>query len=174
MMALESSATPATMSPAVSPTVSPTVSDTASPTPAADTRRLSGQVARFAAVGVIATIVQLGLYAVLDRTMSDQWANLTSLALSTVVNTALNRRWTFAVTGAGALRQQAQAFGIFGLTWGATAGALWLLELLRPDAGTLVEVLVLALATGTSTVVRFVAMRRWIFAASGRDRSCAG
>jgi len=133
---------------------------------AAPGRPLRGQLARFATVGGISTVVQLGLYAMLDAAMPDQLANLVSLALSTVVNTALNRRWTFAVSGRGALTQQAQAFAVFLLTWGATSGGLWLLDRAWPGASTLVEVATLAFCTGLSTVVRFVAMRRWIFAPS--------
>ncbi len=125
---------------------------------------LRGQLARFAAVGGLCTVIQLGLFAVLDQLMPGQAANLVSLVLSTIVNTTLNRRWTFAVSGRGAFAQQAQAFAVFLLTWGATAGGLGLLDELWPDASTAVRVVALALATGLSTVVRFVAMRRWIFA----------
>ncbi len=123
-----------------------------------------------------------------------QEANVVALAVATVVNTALNRAWTFggnagpsdhgtaagnaganagARAGAGTsrrgvalrLREQTQAFGVFLLTWGATSGGLAVLTATRPDASPVVTVSALAAATATSTVVRFVAMRWWIFAA---------
>ncbi len=123
-----------------------------------------------------------------------QEANVVALAVATVVNTALNRAWTFggnagpsdhgtaagnaganagARAGAGTsrrgvalrLREQTQAFGVFLLTWGATSGGLAVLAATRPDASPVVTVSALAAATATSTVVRFVAMRWWIFAA---------
>jgi putative flippase GtrA len=73
-----------------------------------------------------------------------------------VVNTALNRRWTFRVTGGRAWRQHAQGFVVFLLTWGATSGGLALLDLGWPTAGTPIKLLALVAATGISTVVRFV------------------
>lgn len=141
------------------------------------------QVLRFAVVGAITTVLHLGLFTVLMalggpdalRALNAQEANVVALAVATVVNTALNRAWTFSgnTTATSAsrrgvalrLREQTQAFGVFLLTWGATSGALALLAAARPDASPVVTVSALAAATATSTVVRFVAMRWWIFAA---------
>jgi len=131
--------------------------------------RLRGQLGRFAVVGGVSTIVHLGLFAVLDQAgdvagLAGQLANLIALTVATIVNTALNRSWTFGVRGPGALRQHAAAFAVFLLTWAGTAGGLGLLHTLRPGASTWLSVAALALGTGVSTVVRFVAMRQWIFA----------
>src|SRR6476661_10465920 len=99
--------------------------------PAAGTWR---QVSRFAAVGVVSTVVHLGLFAAFASVLdSTQVANLVALLVATVGNTALNRRWTFGVRGAGRLRAQAQGLAV------------------------------VAAATAVSTVLRFVAMRSWIF-----------
>ncbi len=125
---------------------------------------LRWQVGRFAVVGALCTVLHLGLFAVLHHWWSAQVANVGALVLATVVNTALNRTWTFHATGSGAARQQVQAFGVFLLTWGATSGGLAVLDALAPQAGTAVKTLALGAATAVSTMVRFVVMRRWIFA----------
>lgn len=122
------------------------------------------QAARFAAVGILCTAVHLGLFAALVPAFaSTQAANLVALLPATALNTGLNRRWTFGVQGAGRARHQAQGLAVFGLTWLMTAGALGLVHLVAADPPTVVATGVLAVATAVSTVVRFVAMRRWIF-----------
>jgi len=130
--------------------------------------RLRTHVVRFAAVGATTTVLHLGLFAGLALALPSQTANLLALVAATVVNTYLNRVWTFArAAGAGNLaREQIQGMLVFLLTWACTAGGLAALAALWPNAGTPVQVGALALATAVSTVVRFVAMRYWIFATS--------
>lgn len=129
--------------------------------PAAGTWR---QVTRFAAVGVLSTVVHLGLFAALASLLtSTQAANLVALLVATLGNTALNRRWTFGIRGPGRLRSQVQGLTVFGVTWLMTAGALVLLNAVTPSPSTAVATVVVAAATAASTVVRFVAMRTWIF-----------
>jgi putative flippase GtrA len=127
--------------------------------------RLGGQLVRFAGVGVVSTALHLGLFALLRLGVeSAQVANLAALAVATMANTAMNRRWTFGVRGRErAARQQAQGLAVFALTLLMTSGALGLLGVWAPGAPTWLETGVLAGATAVSTVVRFVAMRRWIF-----------
>ncbi|WP_406833023.1 bifunctional glycosyltransferase family 2/GtrA family protein [Pedococcus sp. KACC 23699] len=123
------------------------------------------QLQRFAAVGVASTVVHLGLFAALTASdASAQGANLVALLVATVANTALNRRWTFGIQGGrGAARHQAQGLVVFGITWLMTAGALGLLHLVTTTPATSLQTAVVALATAASTVVRFVAMRSWMF-----------
>ena len=123
-----------------------------------------GQLGRFAAVGVVSTVLHLGLFAALSAPLgSAQAANLLALLVATVANTALNRRWTFQVRGSGAARHQAQGLAVFGLTWLLTAGALVMLHVADAAPDTAVQTAVVAGATGLSTAVRFVAMRSWMF-----------
>ncbi|MFC8501054.1 glycosyltransferase, partial [Pedococcus sp. NPDC057267] len=130
------------------------------------------QARRFAAVGVLCTVLHLGLFAALVRpTGSAQAANLVALLLATLVNTGLNRRWTFGVQGPGRVRHQAQGLVVFGLTWAMTAGALGLLHLLDARPSTAVVTVVLGAATALSTLVRFVAMRSWMFRAARPARA---
>lgn len=135
---------------------------------------LASQLGRFAVVGAVSTVVHLGLFALVHLAWPSQVANLAALVVATVVNTALNRRWTFRVTGGRAWRQHAQGFVVFLLTWGATSGGLALLDLGWPTAGTPIKLLALVAATGISTVVRFVAMRAWIFRIPAGDASSLG
>jgi putative flippase GtrA len=122
------------------------------------------QVSRFTAVGVVSTVIHLGLFASLASVLtSTQAANLVALLVATVGNTALNRRWTFGVRGPGRLRSQLQGLSVFGVTWLMTAGALALLHAAVSTPSTAVATLVVGAATAASTVVRFVAMRSWIF-----------
>jgi putative flippase GtrA len=126
------------------------------------------QARRFAAVGVLCTVLHLGLFAALVHPVgSTQAANLVALLLATLVNTGLNRRWTFGVQGPGRVRHQVQGLVVFGLTWAMTAAGLGLLHVVDAHPSTVVATVVLGAATGLSTIVRFVAMRSWMFRPTG-------
>ncbi len=128
---------------------------------------LSQQVIRFAGVGALSTVVHLGLFAVLVHAgLWSQPANGLALVVATVGNTALNRSWTFGVTGRERLAtHHGQALVIFAITWVATTAALWALGQGWPGASTAVQTGVVAAANVLSTAARFLAMRRWIFRA---------
>jgi putative flippase GtrA len=127
--------------------------------------RLSQQIVRFAGVGIVSTALHLGLFAALVRGGApSQLANGVALVVATVCNTALNRAWTFGVSGRRRLVfQHGQALVIFAITYAATTVALAVLGALVPDAGTAAQTAVVAAANVLSTAARFVAMRRWIF-----------
>lgn len=126
---------------------------------------LSQQLIRFAVVGASSTLLHLALFAAMVRGgMSTQLANGTALVIATVANTAVNRLWTFEVSGRERLvTHHGQALLIFAITWTATTGALALLGLNDPDASIMAATMVVLLANVLSTGARFVAMRRWIF-----------
>jgi putative flippase GtrA len=126
---------------------------------------LSHQLVRFAGVGVLSTALHLGLFAALVRGgVGSQLANGVALVLGTVFNTALNRAWTFGVTGRRRLvSQHGQALVIFAITYAATSVALAVLAQVAPEASTLTQTAVVAVANALSTAARFVAMKRWIF-----------
>jgi putative flippase GtrA len=122
------------------------------------------QLQRFAVVGVVSTVIHLGLFAGLrSGGAGAQVTNLLALLVATVANTALNRRWTFGVQGGGAGRHQAQGLALFGVTWLLTAAGLGLLHLVVTAPPTAVQTAVVAAATALSTALRFVAMRTWMF-----------
>jgi putative flippase GtrA len=119
----------------------------------------------FALIGVASTVLHLGLFALLRSFVgTSQVANAVALLTATVVNTAANRRLTFGVSGRdGAVRQQIQGLIVFALTLGMTAGALALLHAVSSSPARWVETLVIAVATLVATLVKYVAMRRWMF-----------
>lgn len=131
----------------------------------ADRKALPRQVIRFACVGAVSTVLHLGLFAWLVAAgMTSQPANALSLVLATLGNTAANRAWTFGVTGRERMvTHHGQALLVFAITWVATGLALGVLAELAPHAGTGAQTLVVAMANAVSTVVRFLAMRAWIF-----------
>lgn len=120
---------------------------------------------RFAGVGVVSTVVHLGLFAVMAHAgWPSLVANAIALSLATLLNTALNRRWTFGVSGRERLAtHHGQALLIFAITWVATSLALALLGVMAPNASPMVQTMVVAAANVASTALRFLAMRRWIF-----------
>ena len=137
--------------------------------------RLSQQVIRFAGVGVLSTALHLGLFAALVRGGApSQLANGAALVLATLFNTALNRAWTFGVSGRRRLvSHHGQALVIFAITYAATTAALAVLGAVAPDAGTVVQTAVVAAANVLSTAARFVAMQRWIFRPPAEDTTAA-
>jgi len=124
-----------------------------------------GQVWRFAGVGLASTALHLGLFAWLTAVLpSAQTANLLALLVATVANTAANRRWTFGVRGRQGLgRQHLQALTVFGLTWAMSSLALLLVGSITASPGAALQTAAIAVANVAATMVRFVAMRQWIF-----------
>lgn len=127
---------------------------------------MASQLVRFAAIGVVSTLVHLGLYVLLRGLLDPLGANLIALLITAVGNTAANRRLTFGVRGhEGTARHQVQGLIVLGLGLTLTSAALAALGAWAPDAGRLVEVAALVVANGSATVLRFVAFRSWIFRA---------
>jgi putative flippase GtrA len=142
-------------------------------TPTSDTvpAGLVRQLASFSVVGVASTLAYLLLYALLRGPAGAQGANFVALLVTAVANTAANRRWTFQVRGAtGAVRHQFQGLLVFALGLGLTSGSLALLSAVAPGAPRLVELTVLVLANLMATLLRFLALRIWVFAATNRQR----
>ena len=124
-------------------------------------RRLTGQVVRFAAVGVLSTVAYLLLYLLLRQVAPAQIANVVALLVTAVANTATNRRLTFGITGRGrVLTHHLGGLTAFGVGLMLTSGSLAVLHLLSPTPARVLEVTVLLLANAVSTVVRFVVLRQ--------------
>ena len=132
--------------------------------PAGVPAALLGQAVRFAGVGALSTLAYLLLYLLARPALGAQWANATALLLTAVANTAANRRFTFAVSGAqDAGRHQLQGLVVFGLGLGLTSGSLAALHALAAEPPRLVEVGALVGANLLATVLRFVLLRAWVF-----------
>ncbi|ONH25794.1 glycosyl transferase [Pseudofrankia asymbiotica] len=125
-------------------------------------RQLIQQLARFGTIGVASTAAYLVLFVLLRAPLGAQGANLVSLLLTAVANTAANRRLTFGRRGVGA-RSQVEGLVVFGLGLALTSGALGALKAFAPDAGRAFELAVLIGANLTATLLRFVAFRAWVF-----------
>jgi putative flippase GtrA len=130
-------------------------------TVAADAAANAGaQLASFALVGALSFLAYLLLFVLLRAGSTAQEANLGALLITTVGNTAANRRWTFRVrVRAGAGRAQLQGLLVFAAGLALTSGAL--------------EIAVLVTATAVGTVVRFALFRLWIFRPAGASGGAA-
>ena len=125
-------------------------------------RKLGAQVVKFAIVGVGSTVLNLLLFALFRHAMGNQWANITSLLICTVINTSLNRRFTFDAKGSGgAARVQLQSLLLLAITVAMTSGALEILRQTDPHANSLVSTATVAAGNVVATVIRFVLLRRW-------------
>jgi putative flippase GtrA len=134
--------------------------------------RLSGQLVRFTAIGVISTLAYILLYALLRPGMGAQTANLLTLLVTAIANTTANRRLTFGIKGSsGAIRHQGQGLVVFVLGLALTSGALGLLGALGSGADRMVEVATLVAANIAATALRFLLLRVWVFRGSGSVRS---
>lgn len=123
--------------------------------------RLGLQLAMFALVGIASTLAYAVLYLLLRGVTGPLTANLLALLVTAVGNTAANRRLTFGVRGRrDALRHQVQGLLVFGVGLAVTSGAIWAVGSTHPG----VEVVVLTAANLAVTLMRFVAMRGWVFA----------
>ena len=134
---------------------------------------MTRQAIRFAVIGVLSTAATLALYAVLRVVLSAQWANLVAMVVTTVANTAANRRFTFAVRGReGAARHQIQGLLLFLIGLAITSGSLAALHAVDSAPNRAVEIAVLLGANLVAAVVRFGLMRIWMFRpTAGRDNS---
>ncbi|SEF33107.1 GtrA-like protein [Amycolatopsis pretoriensis] len=125
--------------------------------------RLVTQLVRFAAIGVSSTLAYLVLFLALRTAVGAQAANFTSLLVTAIGNTALNRRLTFGIRGrSGAGRHQFEGLIVFGLGLALTSGALALLNG-STTPGLVLEITVLVLANLAATVLRFLLLRGWVF-----------
>jgi putative flippase GtrA len=138
----------------------------------AELSRLPLQIARFAVVGAGCTLAYLGLYLLLRGSMPAQAANLISLLLTAVVNTAANRRLTFGIIGRpNVARHQLKGLLTFGIGLALTAGSLAVLDASSPHPGRGTEIAVLLAANLVAGALRFALCRTWVF---GRSKRGAG
>jgi putative flippase GtrA len=122
------------------------------------------QVLRFCAVGLTTTVAYFGLFWLLRAVAAPTLANLLALLVTTVANTAANRRLTFGVRGRRH-NARAHAGGLlaFGLSLTMTTGSISALQVVAPRAGALVGFAALGLANALATVARFVLLRFAIY-----------
>jgi putative flippase GtrA len=122
------------------------------------------QIARFAVIGTGSTLAYLVLFLLLRSSMPAQAANLISLLLTAVANTAANRRLTFGISGRpNAARHQFKGLLTFGIGLALTAGSLAVLAVSSPHPGRGTEIAVLLAANLVAAALRFAWYRTWVF-----------
>ncbi|MGP0222954.1 MULTISPECIES: GtrA family protein [unclassified Paenarthrobacter] len=122
------------------------------------------QLIRFTGVGIICTAGSLAIYAVLRPWIDPQLANAIALILTSLMNTALNRRVTFKISGSRK-RTQDHVNGLIVIVIALviTGGSLGVLHLVRPEATVTEELWTTTLSGFLATAVRFTLLRHWIF-----------
>ena len=126
-------------------------------------------------MGAVSTLGHLLLYAALRPATGAQAANALALLVCAVANTAANRRLTFGLRGrGGALRHQARGLVVFLLGLALTSGSLAALHHTAPGAAPGTELAVIVAAGLTATLLRFLLLRSWVFAARPSRRTAGG
>ncbi|WP_255768319.1 GtrA family protein [Pseudarthrobacter sulfonivorans] len=122
------------------------------------------QLIRFTGVGVICTASSLALYALLRQWIDPQLANAAALIVTSVMNTALNRRLTFKITSS---RKRAQdhlnGLILIVIALVITGSSLGILHAVHPAATVSEELWTTTLSGFFATAVRFTLLRHWIF-----------
>lgn len=125
---------------------------------------LARQLLRFSGVGIICTATSLALYALLRPWLGPQLANAAALVLTSLMNTALNRRLTFKISGQRRMaRDHLNGMIVIAVALVITGGSLGVLHWLHPDAAVSDELWTTTLSGFVATAVRFTMLRHWIF-----------
>ncbi len=123
-----------------------------------------GQVLRFIAVGIGSTALFAGLYLIARTVLDPVAANVVALLLATAANTAVNRSFTFGISGRdGWLVHQAKGYAVLAVALVITTATA---ALLPSGTSRAVELAALTAANLFATLVRFVLFRSWIFGGS--------
>lgn len=124
---------------------------------------LSGQLVRFASIGVVSTIVFAVLFWALVEPFGPFIADIIALGVCTVVNTAANRRLTFHTRGrAGRTRHYLASLALAGLPLVLTLSTLAFLAAIGVTSVS-VQIVALTAANLVAAIGRFVLLRRWVF-----------
>jgi len=122
------------------------------------------QLIRFTGVGIVCTATSLALYALLRPWLGAQPANAAALIITSVMNTALNRRLTFKITEQRKMAQDhINGLILILVALVITGGSLGVLHWVRPDATVADELWTTTLSGFLATAVRFTMLRHWIF-----------
>ncbi len=121
------------------------------------------QTVTFVLIGVISTLISLGVFLALRSEIGAIWANAVAFTVTALGNNWANRRWTF--------RRRSED----DRSWRyLTSFAVYLASLLLTTLGlaavegnSSLEVLMLAVTWGAAAVLRFVVLRAWVYRRSG-------
>ncbi len=122
------------------------------------------QLIRFTGVGIICTVTSLALYALFRPWLGPQPANAAALIITSLMNTALNRRLTFKISGnRKRTRDHLNGLIVIAVALVITGGSLGVLHALRPEATLEEDLWTTTLSGFVATAVRFTMLRHWIF-----------
>ncbi|UKA57384.1 GtrA family protein [Arthrobacter sp. FW306-2-2C-D06B] len=122
------------------------------------------QLIRFTGVGIICTVTSLALYALFRPWMGPQPANAAALIITSLMNTALNRRLTFKISGnRKRARDHLNGLIVIAVALVITGGSLGVLHAFRPEATLEEDLWTTTLSGFVATAVRFTMLRHWIF-----------
>jgi putative flippase GtrA len=122
------------------------------------------QLLRFTGVGVFCTLTSLAVYAFLRPYLGAQPANASALVLTSLLNTALNRRLTFKITERDRRkRDHLNGLVVILVALLITGGSLGILHWINPGASVADELWTTTLSGFVATAVRFTLLRHWIF-----------
>ena len=123
---------------------------------------LSRQVLTFAGIGIASTIAYAIVYALLRAFASPAVANVIALVVTSLANTAANRRLTFGVRArTGFWQDQLAGMGALGVAIAITSAAIGVLHVTAPHAGVAAEIALLTGANAAATITRFYLLRVW-------------
>ncbi|MEA3019295.1 MAG: hypothetical protein QOI47_819 [Actinomycetota bacterium] len=126
--------------------------------------QLQRQVASFAFVGALTTLVHIGLFLALRFRVEWLLANAIALSIATPINTSLNRVLTFNVHGRRRLvLDHAQAGVVFLAGLATTSLALVVLGSIWPEHPSRVGVAAVLGGNAAVTLLRFLLLRAWVF-----------
>ena len=124
------------------------------------------QFARYVVVGVVSSALYAVAFIALGR-LGDQTANLVGAIASTLLANEMHRRLTFhAGQQVSWVTAQWEGGGLAAIGLVATSLALAGVHALIGDVGTVGQLCLIAAVTGAIGLVRFVALRSWVFTGS--------
>jgi putative flippase GtrA len=127
------------------------------------------QFARYVIVGGVSSALYALVFIALDR-FGDQPANLAGAIASTLLANEMHRRLTFhAGQQVSWFTAQWEGGGLAGVGLVATSLALAGVHAVTGDVGTGLQLCLIAAVTGAIGLVRFVALRSWVFSPATRQ-----
>jgi putative flippase GtrA len=139
------------------------------------TGRLVEQVGRFLVIGVGCTLATAVLYLALYPWLGTTWANLLSLAATTVVSSVANRKITFGqAQTVSRLRLHVQSVLVFLFYCVSTTLALSVLGLAVTDPSPTMQAAAVWGVSALGGTARFVLLRGWVFRATPGESRWAG
>jgi putative flippase GtrA len=121
------------------------------------------ELVRFARVGMVSTLVYLALFLAFQGILGALVANAVVLVLTTVVNTAVHARFTFA--GRGPFPHRTQLLGaatVLVTSVGLTTVGLLVAGVVSANS-LVAQTVAILIGTGVAALVRFCLLRAWVF-----------